>query len=279
MNEEINVGGESIQESVQTDTVQASENTSTGVTGLTEMLGKAAEEVDSGNSTETSQDTAEKDSADQPKISGGIKGRLLEAEKKGEKKGYDAGRQAAQQEYQSRMAEVQARLDKLAEYELKEEAVKLAKAEGCSEALAMRILRAEKGLPPVATSEDKSTEAQPRDSNGRFAKKESTADSPKPDMTARAQFLFEQAQSIKRRTGADAMDLYAKADSETQRKIANGEIDFEDLVASQGQSKRTPPVVKANGGIGNTRLSEMSASDFSKLDDYVKKGGVIDLRR
>lgn len=281
MSEEINVGGDLIQESVQTDTVQASDNTSTtGVTGLTEMLDKATEDATDGEATGASQDVTETVSEDQPKLSGGIKGRLLEAEKKGEKKGYDAGRQAAQQEYQSRMAEMQTRLDKLAEYELRDEAAKLAKEEGCSEALAMRILRAEKGLPPVSATDTKaSTETQPRDANGRFTKKEATTDSNKPDMTARAQFLFEQAQSIKRRTGADAMDLYSKADSETQRKIANGEIDFEDLVASQGQAKRTPPVVKAKGGIGSTRLSEMSASDFSKLDDYVKKGGVIDLNR
>lgn len=283
MDEQNIVGTENNQESVQTDTVQASENTST-VAGLTEMLGKAAEDGEQGSTDATSQDAAENNtSAEQPKLSGGIKGRLLEAEKKGEKKGYDAGRQAAEQEYQARMAEMQTRLDKLSEYELKEEAAKLAKEEGCSEALAMRILRAEKGLSPASNKETTTSNdtkaTPPRDANGRFTKQDST-DTGKPDMTERAKFLFEQAQSIKRRTGFDAMDLYSKADSDTQRRIADGEIDFEDLIASQGTAKRsTPPVVKAKDGMGSTRLSQMSASDFSKLDDYVKKGGVIDLRR
>lgn len=283
MDEQNIVGMDNNQESVQTDTVQASENTST-VAGLTEMLGKAAEDGAQENTDAASQDAAENNStsAEQPKLSGGIKGRLLEAEKKGEKKGYDAGRQAAEQEYQARMAEMQTRLDKLSEYELKEEAAKLAKEEGCSVALAERILRAEKGLSPASketTSNNDAKATQPRDANGRFVKNDS-ADTDKPDMTARAQFLFEQAQSIKRRTGFDAMELYSKADSDTQRRIAEGEIDFEDLIASQGTAKRsTPPVVKAKDGMGSTRLSQMSASDFSKLDDYVKKGGVIDLRR
>ncbi len=282
MDEQNIVGMDNNQESVQTDTVQASENTS-AVAGLTEMLGKAAEDTAQENTDATSQDAAENSTtAEQPKLSGGIKGRLLEAEKKGEKKGYDAGRQAAEQEYQARMAEMQTRLDKLSEYELKEEAAKLAKEEGCSVALAERILRAEKGLSPASkeTAQRNDTKAtQPRDANGRFVKNDS-ADTDKPDMTARAQFLFEQAQSIKRRTGFDAMELYSKADSDTQRRIAEGEIDFEDLIASQGTAKRsTPPVVKAKDGMGSTRLSQMSASDFSKLDDYVKKGGVIDLRR
>lgn len=282
MDEQNIVGMDNNQKSVQTDTVQASENTS-NVAGLTEMLGKAAEDNAQESTDATSQDAAESSTtAEQPKLSGGIKGRLLEAEKKGEKKGYDAGRQAAEQEYQARMAEMQTRLDKLSEYELKEEAAKLAKEEGCSVALAERILRAEKGLSPASkeTTQSNDTKAtQPRDANGRFVKNDS-ADTDKPDMTARAQFLFEQAQSIKRRTGFDAMELYSKADSDTQRRIAEGEIDFEDLIASQGTAKRsTPPVVKAKDGMGSTRLSQMSASDFSKLDDYVKKGGVIDLRR
>lgn len=282
MDEQNIVGMDNNQKSVQTDTVQASENTS-NVAGLTEMLGKAAEDNVQESTDATSQDAAESSTtAEQPKLSGGIKGRLLEAEKKGEKKGYDAGRQAAEQEYQARMAEMQTRLDKLSEYELKEEAAKLAKEEGCSVALAERILRAEKGLSPASkeTTQSNNTKAtQPRDANGRFVKNDS-ADTDKPDMTARAQFLFEQAQSIKRRTGFDAMELYSKADSDTQRRIAEGEIDFEDLIASQGTAKRsTPPVVKAKDGMGSTRLSQMSASDFSKLDDYVKKGGVIDLRR
>lgn len=266
--EEMNFVGTEGQESVQTDAVQAPEHSAAA---LSEMLVGAEE-----GAVETEpQENETKQQEEAPKMSGGLKGRLLEAEKKGEKRGYDAGRQALQQEYEARLAQMQERLTKLDEYELREEAAKLAKDENISEAIAMRLLRAEKGMKAPEQPKAEEKPAQARDSAGRFTSPQ------KEEVNTRAQFLYAQAQSIMRRTGVDAIELYKNADSETQSRIARGEIDFEDIVSeAMSSSQRTPPVVKANGGsAGSKRLADMNASDFRKMDEYVMQGGVIDLRK
>ena len=280
MEEILNIG-EQAQESVQTDAAQASENQ--GVATLTELLGASAEE-DAEEKPQPSQEAGEEQQEEaEPKVSGGIKGRLLEAEKRGQKRGYDAGRQAAEQSYKAQLAEMQAKIDKLTEYELHEEAAALAKEEGCSEKLAMRILRAERGLPPVSaqdgTNSTPPASERKRDAQGRFvAHTEPSAESADAAVRDRAQFLWNQAETIKRLTGVDAMALYQQADAETQRKIARGEMDFTDL-AAQGQTdtpKRTPPVVRTSGGgVQTKKLSDMTGDDFRRVDDYVKGGGVI----
>lgn len=111
-----------------------------------------------------------------------------------------------------------------------------------------------------------------------MAHTEQSAESADAAVRDRAQFLWNQAETIKRLTGVDAMALYQQADAETQRKVARGELDFADL-AAQGQDdtkKRTPPVVRASGGgVQTKKLSDMTGDDFRRVDDYVKGGGVI----
>lgn len=267
------VGTQENQESAQADAAQAPEG---GTAALSDMLGEAE---GAQAQADAPQEAGKAQQTEEPKVSGGIKGRLLDAERKGEKRGYDAGRQAARQEYEARLSQLESRLMRLDEYELREEAAKLAKEENISEAIAMRLLRAERGLKPAA-GENRPEEKQERarDSAGRFvARREDDA---APDVESRARFLFAQAQSILRRTGMDALNLYKQADSQTQGRIARGEIDLEDLIAAHTAQPRTPPVVKASGGgPAGKRLHEMTADDFEKLDDFVKQGGVIDLRK
>lgn len=278
--EEMTIIGDQAQESVQTDAAQASAD---GVATLTELLGNAAEEGTEGTSESAQEAENEQHEETEPKVSGGIKGRLLEAEKRGQKRGYDAGRQAAEQSYQARIAEMQAKIDKLTEYEIRDEAAKLAKEENCSEALAMRIIRAERGLPP-ASAEGQSTntsqsQTRQRDAQGRFtAASDAQAAQEDAGVNERAQYLWQQAETIKRLNGVDALELYRNADADTQRRIANGEMDFTDLVANQNgnSKKRTPPVVRTSGGgVQAKHLTDMTAEDFRKADDFVKGGGVI----
>ncbi len=268
------VGAQEQQESAQADAAQAPESSGAA---LSQMLGEA-EEGRAEPSAEP-QETATEHHEEAPALSGGIRGRLLEAERKGEKRGYDAGRQAAQQAYEARLSQLEARLTKLDEYELREEAAQLAQDEGCSEKLAMRILRAERGLKPTAEApREEPKQERARDSAGRFVARKEEADA--TDVDSRARFLFAQAQSILRRTGVDALDMYRRADSQTQGRIARGEIDLEDLIAAQASERRTPPVVKTStGATAGKRLNDMTADDFRRLDDYVKQGGVIDLRK
>lgn len=243
--------------SVQTDAAQAQETTQT-LTDMIQAEGAAHAEA----APQDSQDGkgAYKD------VSGGLRGRLLEAERKGEKRGYDAGRQAVEEAYAERFRAMEEKLSRLDEYELREDAAKLAKEEGCSEKLAMRILRAERGMQETP---------KPRDEAGRFARKE-----PKPEPQEEApasdlaSFLWRQAESIKRRTGVDAMALFANADADVKSRIAAGEMDFEDLVAG---AHSAPPVLRAAPPA--RRVTEITDADYDKIHDYVMKGGVIDLTR
>lgn len=263
MEEIMNAGTNQAQESVPSGTVQAPAETT-----LTEMLEAKAE------GTENAPQEAEPVQQDgqTQHLNGGIRGRLLESEKKGEKRGYTSGYQAAWQEAKAQIDAMNKQLEELSEYKLKEEAAALAKEEGCSEKLAMRILRAEKGLAPQANAAVQEETEKPRDESGRFVARESKDDG----STQRAQFLFSQAKVIREQTGMDALELFNSADAETREKIARGEMDFNALVlASMSREQRTPPMVKPTSGALTKRISDMTTEDFAKLDAYARKGGAI----
>lgn len=269
MEEIINAGTIQAQESVQAGTAQVPAETT-----LTEMLDAKAEGTENVLQEAETEQQDDQGQSEGQKISGGIRGRLLESEKKGEKRGYTTGYQAAWQEAKARMDAMSKQLAELSEYKLKEEAAALAKEEGCSEKLAMRILRAERGLAPDAASNgaEKERAGQPRDEAGRFLPRESKEDA----ATERAQYLFNQARTIKEQTGMDAMELFNTADAQTREKIARGEMDFNALVlAAMAKEQRTPPMVKPTAGALTKRISDMTPEDFAKLDAYARKGGAI----
>lgn len=268
MNEELTVDTE-LQESVQDDAAQApvaEENPN--VIALTELMSTEEEAHEAQDPEAQQQEQTEKP------ITGGIKGRLMESEKKGHDRGYQEGYSKAKAEWDAERARVNERLAKLEEIELREEAAKLAKDEGCSEALAMRILRAEKGLPPQ-TEAPKNT--QPRDENGRFVKAEER------ELNTRAQQLADQAKLVQRLTGVDVAAIF-QGDKTVQQRIASGEIDFADLAEEyKGSSSRkaAPPVVRSSSGTGVKArgFSDLSDEAFDRIQSDLALGKTIDLRR
>lgn len=257
------------QESAQNGTEQAADNE---VMALSEVLGTSEEEAD----TTVSQDTEETAPVAQPK-SGGIKGRLLESERKG----YEAGRNAAMAEWQAEKAkmleEAESYKRELNEHKVSEYAAKIAKDEGCSLALATRIARMELGLP--AQAQETSQQRDPH--TGRFVKNEAPAAS--DNAQARAQFLYDQAETIKRATGFDAMALFG-SDPEVQKAVLSGQKDFADIAKEYGgpsQAKRTPSPVRTSGEgqVVARSFKDMTDEQFDALQDKLSHGRYIDLRR
>ena len=232
------------------------------------------------------QDEAAEESVDEPAaeaaeqeapIDKGFKGRLNQVERRG----YERGRKEASDAWAAERAEYEARLAKYAEMELKQEAAKLAKDEGISESIALRLLRAERGIP--APKEEPTQAQQPRGADGRFVPRQQPEQTEQPQQQsavhARAEQLMAQAETIKKATGIDVLDLFEK-DPEIKRKVASGEWDFTDVAAAQREQprKRAPGVARASNGASYSgkSISSMSSDEFRKLDDMLARGFTFD---
>lgn len=261
-----NASVETFDESVQDDAVQAHEEDGIQETAtpISDFLSQAGEDTDSSVSQEPTQ----------RKENGGIKGRLLDSERKG----YSRGKTEAEAAWQAEKAEYQARIQKLEEYEIKEQARELAKQENISEAFAERVIRAERGVPQAQGNAESKPEAQPRDAQGRFVSREQN------DANTYANELLKQAETIKRLTGTDMMALY-NSDKTVQNRILSREIDFyglaEEMREQPQQRKGTPPVVKAANGSGyhHRGIADLTDEQFDELDRRLEQGAVFDMRR
>ena len=251
---------DNFEESVQDDAVQAPEETGTQTQGISEFLNAAEQEG------EQPQDRP----AQQERVSGGIKGRLLDSERKG----YDRGKSEAEAAWQAEKAQYEARIQKLMEYEIKDEAKKLAEQEHISEAIAERLIRAERGVPGSAQPTEPTQSAQPRDAQGRFVSR--TQD----DSEAYAQKLLDQANTIKRLTGQDMMALY-NSDKSIQDRILSREVDFYGLAEEMRGQKQMPPVVRSANGQANRHrsIADLTDEQFDELDRRLEQGAVFDMRR
>ena len=253
---------ENFEESVQDDAVQVPEET-TGPKGISEFLNETVEQEDT-----QSQDRP----AQQERVSGGIKGRLLDADRKG----YDRGKSEAEAAWQAEKAQYEARIQKLMEYEIKDEAAKLAEQEHISVAIAERLIRAERGVPGSVQPETPKTDPQPRDAQGRFVSRS------QDDSQEYAQTLLDQANTIKRLTGQDMMALY-NSDKTIQDRILNREIDFYGLAEEMrdGGQKRMPPVVRSSNGqtARHRGIADLTDEQFDELDKRLEQGAVFDMRR
>lgn len=288
MAEEATVETQVPQESAPDDAAQASGEEET-VMALSSVLDTPAETDDQAQK-QSAQDQPAQDAEEEkttesaPKVNGGIKGRLLEAEKKGEKRGFDAGRQAAERAYASEKAEMQARLAKLEEVEIREAAAQIAKDEGCSEKLALRLARLERGKPAQAEPDQAESAAEtksdrPRDASGRFAQKpEADGDQP----SARAKELFAQARDIQRATGLDVLEIFNN-DQDIRARVARGEIDFADVAREYNQAgrKRVPAPVRNTGGDGVQVRSfrDMTDEQMAEINRKLAQGYTIDTRK
>lgn len=283
MNEETTVETTEMQDdSAQADAVQdqsAESSSDDGMLTLSSLLtGEAEEETATEEVAEESQDAEPEQPAKEEKINGGIKGRLLAENKKG----YEAGRQAAMAEMQQQMQALQAQVDRLSQYELREKAAAIAKEQNVSEAVAMFL--AEHGFGADSQSEvPKDTKGMPnRDpATGRFVSNNQSKDTA-PSSDERAQFLYEQAQNIKRMSGVDPVALLQEADAETRGRVARGEMDFFDLVrenkSEEAPKKRTPPNIKTNSSNGPLRVGNLTDKDIDRITEQARMGRVIDMR-
>jgi hypothetical protein len=264
---ETTVGLDEFQ-SVPDDAVQA-ETQQDGSIGLTEALMEAGE----GDAPqEPAEHEAPKEGGTKP--SGGIKGRLLESERKG----YERGQSEAQAAWQAEKAQYEERLQKLTEYELRDEAKKLAAKEHISEDFAMRVLRAERGLAP------KAADTRPRDAQGRFTAQEPAESQPQRSVEDRAKELFTQAQQIERMGGPDVMAIF-NGDASLRKRVADGEIDFFDIAREYGgggrKARQAPPAVRGSyaGGAQTRGIGDLSDEEFDRLQSRLEQGVSIDMRR
>ena len=248
------------QESAQDDAVQASDEPQ----AFSQLLEEKPEEQ---NSQDGGDDSGER-------VSGGIRGRLLASENKG----YERGKQEAQAAWEQEKAKYEERLARLEEIEIKQEARELAAKEKVSEALAERLIRAERGKPaPQITEEQPKAQERPRDAQGRFVStQQNSAD-------ARAQELMTQAQNIQRMTGQNVLDVF-NSDESVRRRVASGEIDFYDLAREMSQAtndrRRVPPVVpRTTGGTHTSTVQDLTDDQFDRLDRNLQNGVVYDMRR
>lgn len=240
-------------------------------------LSEALSELSGGQeeTAESADDTAAEESAQtEAPVDKGFKGRLNQVERRG----YERGKKEAQDAWQAERAEYEARLAKYAEMELKQEAAQLAKDEGISESIALRLLRAERGIPAPKEEAPVKDSSQPRGADGRFVAKQQEQSQPDA-VHARAELLMGQAETIKKATGIDVLELF-ESDPEIKRKVASGEWDFTDVAAAQREQprRRAPGVARTpNGASYNGKsIASMSSDEFRKLDDMLARGYTFD---
>lgn len=195
-----------------------------------------------------------------------------------ETKGYKRGKEEAAASWAEEKAKYEARI---AEYEqremeanLKEEAAKLAKEEHVSEAFALRLLRAEKGIkapaepeaekPPEAKSEKAE---QPRDKSGRF-----TAAKPQEAGDEILQTLFRDAQTIESVTGINVEELLDAASDADKQALSNGSMSMADFVRKS--QKKAPQAIRStnSSGAAATTIGGMSDAAFEQLQKQLASG-------
>lgn len=254
---------ETLEQIEQDDAALAESNTENDVIGLADAI--AAEEHPEAQKQQTEEAPAEK---------------AEETSKAKEPAWYRRQLTAERNKWNQEKADYEARLAAYAEKELEVEAEKLAASENISKNLALRLLRAEKGLP--AQTETKAQPAQqPRDAaTGRFTKAEQPAEDP---ARVRAQELMAQNDVVLKATGVNALELYQTNDK-VRQKVNSGEWDFADVAKAyleETKGRRVPaPVRSANSGsLKSVSIEAMSDAQWEKLNKELEMGRVIDPSR
>ena len=186
-----------------------------------------------------------------------------------ETRGYKRGKKEAEKAFATERQQFQSQLAKLQEYELREEAAKLAKEENISESIALRILRAERGVPAPAAAEEKQTgSTQPRDASGRFV-------SAKQQTEDRANVLFREAQMLEKAMDISVSDLLDKATEADKQALMSGDMDMAEFVRKNVSSgnKRAPAVTTRTAASTNARgFEDMSDAQWEALNNEIARG-------
>lgn len=184
-----------------------------------------------------------------------------------ETRGYKRGKEEAEKAFAEERQQFESRLAKLQEYELREEAAKLAKEENISESIALRLLRAERGI-PAAAEEKKAESTQPRDASGRFVSTKQPAEN-------RTDELFREAQLLEKAMGISVSELLDKASEDDKQALVSGDMDMAEFVRKNaGSGRRTPSVTTraSSGGTASRSFENMSDAQWEALNNELARG-------
>lgn len=230
--------------------------------------------IDAGDAGTASDEPNEDMAREEPTDTKGIKVRL----KAFETKGYKRGREEAQRAWETERAGYEAQLQKLREYELKEDAAKLAKEEGISEGLAMRLLRAERGIAaPTERAAEPKGDGPARDAQGRFVAKDAAGNQNAQgnNENPRVQELYKEAQLLEAAIdGLSVGKLLENATDEEKANLMSGSLSMGDFVRTHMGGRKSPPVVRsANGGSpAGVSIATMPKDQFEKMNEALSKG-------
>lgn len=145
---------------------------------------------------------------------------------------------------------------------------------------ATEYLRMKEGLP--VNQQPSQTTQQPRDAQGRFTQQIPQDPGPAKAAQQRAQELVNQAESLRRATGVDVMAIY-NTNQQARDMILSGGKDFVDVLQAFGNPEKqqhVPISVRAANGVavGQTQIGKMTDTQFATMNDFLSKGGKIDMR-
>lgn len=185
------------------------------------------------------------------------------------------------EELTAKNTQMEEQIARLSEYYYQAQADELVKSGKIRDReMALAYVKSQAGIMPEQKAQ------QNRDENGRFTSREATEDA---SVAEQANKLYNQAMTVKNVTGVDVMELYNN-DPAIQENVLSGKWDFEDVYRFAGRNneenslftqKRTPSAVRSSNGVDVNSISvrRMSESEYRKLDDFLAKGGKVDMRR
>lgn len=183
------------------------------------------------------------------------------------------------EELTAKNSQMEEQIARLSEYYYQAQADELVKSGKIRDReMALTYVKSQAGIVP--TQEHKAP--QNRDENGRFASNEDAS------VKAKANELYQQAMTIQRVTGVDVMGIY-QSDAAVQENVLSGKWDFQDVYRFAGKNteepvnpqRKNPSVVRSSNGVDMNSVSvrKMSDSEYRKMDEYLAKGGKVDMRR
>ena len=209
-----------------------------------------------------------------------------------EKRGYEKGRTEAEREWQARLDQTrqqyEARLAKLEEIEIRDEAQQLAKDTNVNLEFAIQHVKLSRMVQKLTGAEPQKPAApqQPepkvqrapiRDESGKFTAA--------PDVQARAQSLMQEAQQIRTETGLDVLGLF-QSNEAVRKAVASGGMSFRDIAAMYGAGPaetvpapqpRAVRTTASERGESST-IHSMSDEAFRKLNEQLSRGHIFNAR-
>ncbi len=173
-------------------------------------------------------------------------------------------------------AEYDAKLAPLKEAMLQREAEDLVRTgKVASKDIALEYLRLKNGLAPQASQPQQS----PRNERGQFVTQEQGQ---AQEAERYGGMLIAQVKAIEAATGLNVMDAY-NADPEVKRRILSREWDFADVLkhmTGQTPAGLPTPTRRPNGqGPAARSVNDLTGEQFSRMQKYLERGGVIDMRQ